>query len=333
MTSSDSKPAAAPTRPTDSDGEVPEGFRSGYVGLLGRPNAGKSTLLNQILGSKLAITSAKPQTTRNRIAGIHSTPTMQAVLLDTPGIHDPFTELNKSMVDRAMSVLGEVDVVCFLGDMTELSARAEKGIDIFGGPEGQIVDILNKTQIPTIFVANKIDVVPLPLLLPVFEAAAARMKLVSAIPISALTGDGVPELVEQMRLMLPEGPPLFPVDEWAQVTERFLVAEIIREKIFHLTEQEVPYAAHVEVRKFDEERREGPKGIIEIYADIVVERQSQKGIVIGKGAAMLKRIGTLARKELQEVLECRVHLELFVKVEKDWTRTVRGLRKVGFEGN
>ncbi len=309
-----------------------DGFRSGYVALLGRPNAGKSTLLNQILGSKLAITSAKPQTTRNRIAGIHTDERMQAVLLDTPGIHDPFTELNKSMVDRAMAVLDEVDVVCFLGDMTELARRAEKGEAIFGGPEAQIVQILQGVNKPVVFVANKIDVVPVPLLLPVFEAVSKELKTVASIPISALNGDGVPELLEVLRQSLPEGPPLYPPDEWAQVTERFLVAEIIREKIFHLTEQEVPYATHVEVRQFDESERDRPgTGVVRIFADIVTERPTQKGILIGKGGSMLKRIGTMARKELQEVLGCRVHLELFVKVERDWTKTARGLRKFGFE--
>jgi len=314
-----------PDDPTD-------GFRSGYVALLGRPNAGKSTLLNQILGSKLAITSAKPQTTRNRIAGIHTDDRMQAILLDTPGIHDPFTELNKSMVDRAMAVLDEVDVVCFLGDMTELARHAERGEAIFGGPEGQILRILAGCDKPVVFVANKIDVVPVPLLLPVFEAADRELKPVANVPISALTGDGVPELLEVLRRSLPEGPPLYPPDTWAQVTERFLVSEIIREKIFHLTEQEVPYATHVEVRRFDESERDRPGGgLVRIFADVVAERPTQKGILIGKGGSMLKRIGTLARKELQEVLGCRVHLELFVKVERDWTKTTRGLRKVGFE--
>lgn len=305
-------------------------FRSGYVALLGCPNAGKSTLLNQILGSKLAITSSKPQTTRHRIAGIHTDDAMQVVLLDTPGVHDPFTELNKKMVDRALATLGEADVVCFLGDMTELGRRAEKGEAILGGAEGRIAEILDGVDIPVVFVANKIDIVPRPLLLPVLEAVHERLSPAALVPISAMTGDGVDVLLSEVAALLPEGEPLFPPDEWAQVTERFLVEEIIREKIFHLTEQEVPYATLVDVRSFDESRREGPKPLVRIMADIVVERPTQKGIVIGKGGEMLKRIGTLARKELQEVLECRVYLELFVKVERDWTRTAKGLRKVGF---
>jgi GTP-binding protein Era len=176
-------------------------------------------------------------------------------------------------------------------------------------------------------------VVPHPLLLPVIDAVRTRLPIVAAIPVSALTGDGVQVLQDEIRKLLPEGPPLFPVDEWAQVSERFLVAEIVREKVFHLTEQEIPYATHVDVRQFDESEREaeGKKGgIVRIFADVVVERESQKGIVIGKGGEMLKRIGTLARKELIELLGCRVYLELHVRVEKDWTRSVRGLRRVGF---
>jgi GTP-binding protein Era len=306
-------------------------FRSGYVALIGCPNAGKSTLLNQILGSKLAITSSKPQTTRHRIAGIHTDEQMQAVLLDTPGVHEPFTELNKAMVDRALGTLAEADVVCFLGDMTELGRRAERGEEVLGGAEGHIARLLDGISQPVIFVANKVDIIPHPLLLPVFEAVDQRLKPAALVPTSALTGDGVPQLLGEIRTLLPEGEHLFPPDEWAQVTERFLVEEIIREKIFHLTEQEVPYATMVDVRQFDESRREGPKPIVRIHADVIVERPTQKGIVIGKGGEMLKRIGTLARKELQEVLGCRVYLELFVKVERDWTRSAKGLRKVGFD--
>ena len=307
-----------------------ESFRCGYVALVGTPNAGKSTLLNRILGSKLAITSAKPQTTRNRIVGIHSDETMQAVLLDTPGIHEAWTELNRSMVQRATAALDEVDVVCWIGDMTELARRVEAQQPPLGEAELRIAELLARVSVPVVFVANKIDLVPHPLLLPVIDAVREAVDVASAVPVSALTGDGVPHLLAEVRGHLPEGPALFPPEEWAQVTERFLVSEIVREKIFHLTEQEIPYATHVVVRQFDESERE-TRGLIRINADIVVERPSQKGIVIGKGGEMLKRIGTLARKELIEVLDARVHLELFVRVERDWTRTARGLRRVGFD--
>jgi len=310
--------------------QTPESdFRCGYVGLFGRPNAGKSTLLNQILGNKLAITSAKPQTTRNRIAGIHSDERCQIVLIDTPGIHDAWTELNRTMVAAARTALGEVDVICWIGDMTQLAARSERGEPILDALDETIAQQFLASGLPVVFVANKIDVVPHPLLLPVVDAVRQRLPIVAAIPVSALTGDNVPTLLEELRRTLPVAPALFPADEWAQVSERFLVAEIVREKVFHLTEQEIPYATHVDVRQFDETERE-TNGLVRIYADVVVERESQKGIVIGKGGEMLKRIGTLARKELVELLGCRVYLELHVRVVRDWTRSARGLRRVGF---
>lgn len=308
-----------------------EGFKCGYVALIGRPNAGKSTLLNGILGSKLAITSAKPQTTRNRIAGIHTDERMQVVLVDTPGIHDAWTELNKVMVGAAMSALDEVDVVLWVGDMTVLARRVEEEEDILDATEDHIAEQLMGKQV--IFVANKMDVVPKLLVLPVIAAIQDRVPLLAAVPISALTNDGVDRLLDQIAQDLPEHPPMFPEDEWAQVSERFLVAEIIREKLFHLTEQEVPYSCAVEIERFDESERHEAANITRIYAKIMVERGSQKGIVIGKRGEMLKRIGTLARRELQEILGCRVYLELFVKVERDWTKTKKGLRRVGFESS
>ena len=201
---------------------------------------------------------------------------------------------------------------------------------MLGEVEQLIAGLVRDSGAPLVFVANKIDVVPHPLLLPVIGAVGEAVPLAAAVPTSALTGDGVPELLREIRNHLPEGPPLFPPDEWAQVTERFLVSEIVREKVFHLTEQEVPYATHVVVRTFDESDRES-KGLVRILADVVVERDSQKGIVIGRGGEMLKRIGTLARKELVEVLGARVYLELFVRVERDWTRSAKGLRRVGFD--
>ena len=305
-------------------------FRCGYVALIGRPNAGKSTLLNRILGSKLAITSAKPQTTRNRIVGIHSDDTMQLILVDTPGIHEAWTELNRSMVDRATAALDDVDAVAWIGDMTVLAQRAEEGEGpILDEVDRQIADLLRSSDLPVIFVANKIDVVPYPLLLPVIDAVRQHLDVAAAVPISALTGDGLQPLLDELRARIPQGPPLFDPDDWAQVTERFLVAEIVREKVFHLTEQEVPYATHVVVRQFDESDRDSG-GLVRIFADVVVERESQKGIVIGRGGDMLKRIGTMARRELVDLLGCRVYLELFVRVERDWTRSARGLRRVGF---
>lgn len=305
-------------------------FRCGYVAFIGRPNAGKSTLLNQILGTKLAITSDKPQTTRNKIAGIHTDKQMQAVLVDTPGIHEAWTALNQSMVKMAHQVIEEVDVVALLCDMTVLARRAEQGQPIIDPELGAICEAIKSSGRPVIFVANKIDIVPHQLVLPVFDAFSKALDLHAAIPLSALTGDGVDVFMAEVYKALPVGPMLFPEDEWTQVTERFLVAEIVREKIFHLTKAEIPYSTYIEVLQFDESERH-TKNLVRINADVIVERKSQKGIVIGKGGEMLKRIGTLARKELQKVLECRVHLELFVKVERDWTQSKRGLTRVGFD--
>lgn len=310
--------------------EHPSTFRCGTVALVGCPNAGKSTLLNQILGTKLAITSAKPQTTRNHIRGIHSDERMQAILVDTPGIHEAWTELNRSMVGRAVAALADADVVCLLGDMTLIAERVEAGRPALDERDELVIETVERAGRPVVFVANKIDVVPHPLVLPAIDAVRSRLELAAAVPVSALTGDGVPALLAELYANLPEGPALYPTDTWTEVTERFLVAEIIREKVFHLTAQEVPYATFVDVRKFDESTRDD-EGIVRIFCDVVVERGTQKGIIIGKGGEMLKRIGTLARKELQDVLGCRVYLELFVKVERDWTKSAKGLRRVGFD--
>lgn len=304
--------------------------RCGYVALIGRPNAGKSTLVNRVLGSKLAITSSKPQTTRNRIVGIHTDDTTQVVLVDTPGIHKAWTELNKAMVKHSIDAINDVDLVCWLVDMTSCARRVESEDPIIDAADEQIAQFLESSGTPVVLVANKIDVVPYPLILPVIEAFNDRLPLAAAIPISALTGDGSPELLAIIREKIPVGPPLFDGETWTEATERFLVAEIIREKIFHLTEQEIPYSAAVHIDKFDESERE-ERGMVRIFATISVERKQQKGIVIGKRGEMLKRIGTLARHEICDLLGSRVYLELFVKVEPNWTRTSKGLRKVGFE--
>lgn len=306
-----------------------EDYRCGFAALIGRPNAGKSTLLNTILGTKLAITSAKPQTTRDRIVGIHSTEDMQAVLVDTPGIHDAWTELNKVMVAKSVAALQEVDVVLWLADMTHAAARLQSEQSPMDAVDELIAAELSDLGRPVILVANKMDVVASELALPVIAAWQERLSLATAVPTSAVTGDGVPELLAEVRSRLPVHPPLYPPEHWADISERFLAAEIIREKIFHLTEQEIPYSTFVEIERFDESERE-TRNIVRIYARIALERRSQKGIVIGRRGEMLKRIGTLARKELQKLLECRVYLELYVNVEPDWTRTRRGLRRVGF---
>lgn len=304
--------------------------RCGHVALVGRPNAGKSTLLNRVLGSKLAITSAKPQTTRDRIVGIHTDERMQAILVDTPGIHKAWTELNKAMVRRTREAVESVDVVCWLEDMSVVAPRIKKGEPALDAAADAIARMIADAGTPVIFVPNKLDIIEPMWTLPAIEAYTERVGFHSAVPVSALTGDGVGDLLGEIAELLPEGEPLYPEDTWTDATERFLAAEIIREKIFHLTEQEVPYATFIEITKFDESERE-TKDLTKIYATVMVERPQQKGIIIGKGGEMLKRIGTLARKDLVEVLGGRVYLELFVKVVPDWSKSEKGLRRVGFQ--
>lgn len=306
-------------------------FRCGIVALIGRPNAGKSTLLNQLLGDKLAIISSKPQTTRDRIAGIYTDESMQAVLLDTPGIHKAWTELNKVMVRRAREAVQDADVVLWLEDMTLMVARQRAGQPAVDEATEEVLTMLRQAGRPVIFVPNKIDVVPPPQVLPAIDAARHAIELAAAVPLSALTGDGVADLKAEIFRHLPVAPALFPSDMWTEATERFLAGELVREKIFHLTEQEIPYATAVHVEQFDESERE-TRELVRIHATIAVERPAQKAIIIGKGGAMLKRIGTMAREDLQRLLGCRVHLELFVKVEKDWSRSQQGLRRLGYGG-
>ena len=307
-------------------------FRCGAVAIIGRPNAGKSTLLNRLLGAKLAITSAKAQTTRHRIAGILTEKEYQAILLDTPGIHEAWTELNKQMVTKAHAVLDEADIIVWVFDAVDMARRAKENKELLSRDEDEMIDVLSRYEKPTIAVANKIDRFDLPYLLPIIEALNHRLKLQSVVPVSALEGDGVDRLLEEVIQGLPVGPMLYPPDEWAQVTERFLVEEIVREKVFHLTEREIPYSTIIEVRSFDESER-ASNNRVRIFADIIVERDSQKGIIKGKKGDMLKRIGSLARREVAELLDCRVHLQLHVKVEKDWSRSRKGLLKVGFTEN
>lgn len=304
-------------------------FRTGFVALIGRPNAGKSTLMNRILGSKLAITSPKPQTTRDRIAGIHTDDTMQAILVDTPGIHKAWTELNKAMVQASISAIESVDVVCWIEDMTLMADHLRQERPLLDGASLAIIEMLKTAGTPVIFIANKLDLVHPQLVLPVIAAVQEALPLQAAIPLSAHTGEAVDVLLTELRTALPVGPPAYPADHWTDVSERFLASEIVREQIFRLTEQEVPYAAAVDIESFDESERDD-RGLVRIRASIVVERPQQKGILIGKGGDMIKRIGTGARMELQKLLDAKVHLDLHVKVEKDWTKTAKGLRKVGY---
>jgi len=293
-------------------------FHSGFVSIIGRPNVGKSTLLNSIMGEKIVITSDKPQTTRNRIKGIHNVPGAQIVFIDTPGIHRAKSILNKYMVEEALASIREVDVVLFL---VEADAAA-------GSQESMILEILSEVTIPVLLVINKIDLVPKELLLKALEQYARLYPFREIIPVSALTGDGIERVVEAVCNYLPEGPLYFPDEILTDLPERFIVAEMIREKVFRLTHDEVPYSVAVEVESF----KERPDGsLISISAVINVERDSQKGIVIGRKGEMLKKIGMQARREIEHLLDTKVFLELFVRVRKDWSENPRMLKELGYE--
>ncbi len=324
----------SPTEEADHTNERP--FRAGSLALAGRPNAGKSTLLNQVLGAHLAITSNKPQTTRNRIVGVHTTDDCQVVLIDTPGLHKASSRLNRAMVDVATAALQEADATCWVIDAMPLVAAVQKDPDADPITRADVVvgNILKEnSRGPVIVALNKVDKTARPWLLPVMAAFTKRFPEMLVVPISGRTGEGVPDLVRVWRDALPEGDALYPPDHWTEATERFLVAELVREQLFRLTEKEVPYATAVEVEKFTEgePRHEGERGHIEIYCRIWVERSGQKGIVIGKGGAMLKEIGQRARQNIAELLEARVHLELHVSVKEGWTESPRMLHELGIQ--
>ena len=298
--------------------EGKSGFKSGFVSIIGRPNAGKSSLLNFLLGEKIAIISNKPQTTRNRILGIKNHAAGQIIFLDTPGIHRSRSRLNQSMVKVALATYNEVDAICFLIE----ADRADNDENDF------ILETLPRVEKPVLLVINKIDLIPKNDLLPIMERYSRLRSFEQIIPISALLGDGVDILVNELLKILPESPRLFPEEMITDLPERFLAAELIREKVIRLTREEIPYATAVVVEEFKE--REG-KNLIVIKATIQVERDSQKGILIGGKGRMLKEVGRLAREEIEALLGARVFLELWVKVEKNWREDPRALRRLGYK--
>jgi GTPase len=308
--------------------------RSGFAALIGRPNVGKSTLLNRLTGEKLAIVSPKPQTTRNRILGVVTRPEAQVAFLDTPGIHAGRGGLNKYMVEVALQAVGEVDLVLFLIEAPETMTEAPK-ID----PHTQaVLEQVGQKKKPTVLVINKIDRLPKKFLLPLIELYRHELPFLDVVPISAHTGDGVDELFRVVTGHLPEGEPLFPEDMLTDQAERVLVGEYVREQLLRHTREEIPYSCAVVVDHFDESERapsEGPKGprkgLVRIYASIVVERDSQKAIVIGKRGQMLKTIGTDARKAIERLLGANVYLDLRVTVEPRWSERPEALRKLGYE--
>lgn len=293
--------------------------RSGYVALVGRPNVGKSTLLNRILGQKLSIVSRRPQTTRNRILGIHNEDDAQLLFLDTPGIHSAGGKLlNKRMVDQALGALDDVDLVVLLVDVQREPTPRDDGV--------VLERILAKGR-PVILVPNKVDLVDKPSLLPLMQAWSQAADFEAVIPVSAHTGDQVDHLVSELTRRLPEGPAWFPKDQVTNVTERFVVSELIREQAFRSLDREVPYSIAVEIEEFEE-----GDGRVRIMARIWVERDSQKGIVIGKGGQMLKRIGTSARYEIGRLLGCRVRLDITVGVDPRWTHHRPAVERLGMFG-
>jgi GTP-binding protein Era len=291
-------------------------FRSGYVSLVGRPNVGKSTLLNAVLGEKISIVASKPQTTRKRIVGVKHLPDAQIVFLDTPGIHKAKHRLGEAMVREAMESLAEVDVILFI---------VEPGKP--GRGDLVILDALKGTAAPVFLIINKIDTVKKPELLPVIDAYHRMhgFRFSEIIPVSALTGDGVELLLRKICEYLKEGPRYYPEETITDQAERSLAAEIIREKIIERTEKEVPHSVAVEVTQWSQRE----DGIVQIHADIFVERESQKGIIIGSGGLRIKEIGTAARLDIETLLGTKVFLELWVKTKRDWRDNERMLRELG----
>jgi GTPase len=290
-------------------------LRSGFVAIVGAPNTGKSTLLNRVLGQKISITSQKPQTTRNRILGVVHRDGAQMIFVDTPGIHRAKGPLNERIVEEAFSALAEADMVLFMVDASHPDERSE----------GLLLERMAQVKTPVILALNKIDLVSGETLLMQMDRWSKAHDFTALVPVCAMRGDQVEELIQEMERHLPEGPPFFPEDTLTDLPQRFIVAEMVREKVFRLTGQEIPYGTAVTVESFKEKGR-----MVHIHATIHVERDSQKGILIGKGGQKLKQIGEEARSEIERLLEARVFLKLFVRVQKNWSRDTRALRRFGY---
>lgn len=290
--------------------------RSGFVAIVGRPNAGKSTLLNQLLGEKIAIVTPKPQTTRNRITGVRTAPTSQIIFLDTPGIHQGRSLINRRMVETALKSLREADAVLWLVDAREGIRKEDE----------MIARTLQESDAAAFVLLNKIDLVPKSQLLPLMERCSALLPDREIIPISALKRENLPLLVDRLERRLPEGPRYYSEGEITDQTERFIASEIIREKIFALTREEIPYATAVTIEEFKEKEE---KKLVVIKATVLTDRESHKPILIGKKGAMLKEIGRQAREDLEAFLGCKVFLELFVKVDKGWSQDPHTLTELG----
>jgi len=289
-------------------------YKSGYIAIIGAPNVGKSTLLNRMTGEKISITSAKPQTTRNRILGIVTEPEAQFIFIDTPGIHKAKSALNIDMVNTAISAMSEVDILLFITDASRADLQSEK---LLAGK-------LERIKKPVILAINKIDLVKKKDLLSIIAGYSKLYPFDSIVPVSAKHGTQVSRLVSEMEKHLPPGPMLFPEDALTDMPERFIAAEIIREKVFRHTGDEIPYSTAVTIESFKEE------SVVKIHAAIHIERDSQKGIIIGKKGQKLKQIGSEARKEIEKMTGTKVFLKLFVRVQKNWSKDTKALRKFGY---
>ena len=296
-------------------------MRAGYVSLIGRPNAGKSTLLNRIVGTKVAIVSDKPQTTRTRILGVkHGSPERpgQIVFIDTPGIHRPMHRMNVRMVDHAVETITQVDVLVVVLDASIRTGRGDRFV----------LDLLDRAKAPVILALNKIDLMAKRRLLPLMDWYRQQRDFAGLVPVSALTGDGVSDLEGEIRNHLPEGGPLFPDDYVTDQPERVIVAEAVREKLLRQTRAELPFASAVVVDRFEEP---DPRGVMRLYCSIVVDRDTHKPIVLGRGGSRIKRVGTEAREELERLFGTRVYLDLHVRVRPGWRESERMLRELGLE--
>lgn len=293
-------------------------FKSGFTAIIGAPNVGKSTLLNRILEDKIAIVSPRPQTTRNRILGVLHRPQSQIIFLDTPGIHKSEKALNRKMVETAIAAISDVEIILVMIDAAKPDPASESLL---------LEKLPGNRRKPVILAINKIDKVKKPDLLQLIDHWSKAYPFAEIVPISAAEGAQVPELINLLENLLPQGPPYFPEDMITDMPERFVAAEMIREKIFALTGQEIPFSTAVTIESFVEE---SDRDMVRIHAVIHVERESQKGIIIGKGGAMLKAVGQAARIEIERMVGMKVFLKLFVRVEKNWSNDARALRRLGY---
>lgn len=304
--------------PIDPPGfSYPKDFRSGFIALVGAPNAGKSTLLNRILGEKISITSRRPQTTRNRILGVRHRPATQIVFFDTPGVHKATNLLNERIVETALATASDADVILAVVDASRPDPDAEK----------LILNKIKTEKKPVVMVLNKIDLVHKTSLLELIDNWSQIYAFDDIVPVSATKGTQVDQLVALLEERMPIGPPFFPEDALTDQPERFLAAEMIREKIFRLTGEEIPYSTAVTIDEFKEEKK---GSLIRIHASIHMERVSQKGIIIGKGGKMLKAIGEKSRLDMERFFGTRIFLKLFVRVQKNWRKDTRALKKFGY---